>query len=357
MQDETDTKIIKIDRDGNDPEALRLCADTIRRGGLVCFPTETVYGLGANAFDAAAVARIFEAKGRPGDNPLIVHIDGYAMLPEVSRCDERQRDRLLRLGEACWPGPVTMIVPKKETVPESVTCGLPTVGIRMPAHPVARKLIGAAGVPIAAPSANLSGRPSPSRAAHVIQDLMGRVDIILDGGDCEVGVESTVLDISGEEPLILRPGAVTLRDVRRILGTGSAADWHAGIREGETPRSPGMKYKHYAPKARVLLYDGEPGAVREAIRAEAEKRLAAGERIGVLTTDGNLSYYKGLPDVLSLGARTDAAAQAANLFRLLRRFDELGTETVLAETVPQEGVGDAVMNRLFRAAGGCLIRV
>ena len=352
-----DTKIIKIDRKNIDPAALKLCADTVKRGGLVCFPTETVYGLGANAFDASAVSRIFEAKGRPGDNPLIVHISDYEMLPGISHCDAGQKDRLTRLGNAYWPGPVTMIVPKNEAIPDTVTCGLSTVGIRMPSHPVARKLIECAGVPIAAPSANLSGKPSPSQASHVIEDLMGRVDIIIDGGDCSVGVESTVLDISREEPLILRPGAITLDDVQKVLGSGTASDWHIELKEGETPRSPGMKYTHYAPKARVILYDGDFLSVREAIRKETEKYIAEGKKTGIMTTDENLSYYDGLPNVLSLCGREDAAHQAANLFKLLRQFDELGAEIVLSETVPPEGVGDAVMNRLFRAAGGRSIRI
>ncbi len=350
------TKVVKIDPENIDIEALRECAEVLKNGGLVCFPTETVYGLGANAFDAEAVNNIFKAKGRPNDNPLIVHISDYDMLPLITDCERRQSDALTALGEAYWPGPVTVIVDKAPEIPECVSCGLKTVGIRMPANPIARMLIELAGVPIAAPSANLSGKPSPSCAAHVTEDLMGRVDVIIDGGDCSVGVESTVLDVSGESPIILRPGAITPEDVKRVLGQVTLCDWREELKPGETPKSPGMKYTHYSPEAQVVIYEGEDASVKRSIKIEAMAALLKGEPVGIMTTDENVPYYETLPNVFSLGSRSDSLAQATKLFKLLRHFDEIGVKKVLAEAVPTDGVGNAVANRLYRAAGGEIIK-
>ena len=352
-----DTLIIKLDREKPDLEKLGICAEVIRKGGLVCFPTETVYGLGASAFDPLAVKKIFEAKGRPADNPLIVHIDDGEKLNLVCSGGGEQRKRIKLLAEEFWPGPLTMIADRDPAVPDEVSCGLPTVGIRMPDNRIARELIRLSGVPIAAPSANLSGKPSPSAAEHVIADLFGRVDVIIDGGDCDVGVESTVLDITGKVPAILRPGAVTLEDVVRVLGKGELPDWKKAPAKGERPRSPGMKYTHYSPDAEVRLYDGEDvAAVRGRIAKDAEKLADSGKKVGILTTDEGIgSYDQERFTVISAGSRSDLLTVAHSLYGALRDFDRAGTDVVLAEAYPQNGVGNAVMNRLYRAAGGCVI--
>ena len=351
------TVIIRLDSDDPDLEKLEYCAGVIKRGGLVCFPTETVYGLGASAFDSGAVKNIFKAKGRPGDNPLIVHIDSEDKLPLITCAGDFQRKRMELLAKEYWPGPLTMIADRDPAIPDTVSCGLPTVGIRMPDNRIARELIRLSGVPIAAPSANLSGKPSPSTAEHVIADLLGKVDVIIDGGSCSVGVESTVLDITGEVPVILRPGAVTLEDVVRVLGKGELADWKKAPEKGETPRSPGMKYTHYSPDAEVRIYDGKNlGKIRERIGADAEKLAEEGKKTGILTTEEGIGVYDADKfHVISTGSREDLLTVTHSLYGALRDFDVAGTEIVLAEAYPQTGVGNAVMNRLFRAAGGFVI--
>ncbi len=353
------TVVIKLSRDDPDPEKLKYCAEVIKKGGLVCFPTETVYGLGANAFDSEAVKNIFIAKGRPADNPLIVHIAGYDMLNIICRGGEEQRKRIALLGNAYWPGPLTMIADRDPAVPDEVSCGLPTVGIRMPDNKIALELIRLSGVPIAAPSANLSGKPSPSKAEHVIKDLFGRVDVIIDGGDCRVGVESTVLDITGDVPAILRPGAVTLEDVIKVLGKGELPDWKKAPKKGETPRSPGMKYTHYSPDAEVRIYDGSDiGGIRAFIEKEAEKEAGNGKKVGIFTTkEGAGAYDEKRFTVVYAGTRDDLLTVTHLLYGALRDFDKKGVDVVLAEAFPQTGVGNALMNRLYRAAGGCVIDI
>lgn len=350
------TEIIKVSGNCPDEKALAYCGQVIREGGLVAFPTETVYGLGANAFDDGAVRSIFTAKNRPADNPLIVHISDYTMLSGVAAFNSgKERARFMTLGETYWPGPLTMIVGKDSRIPNSVSCGLQTVGIRMPLHPVARALIQVSGVPIAAPSANSSGRPSPTRFDHVYEDMNGKVDVIIDGGDCSVGVESTVLDLVSEEPTVLRPGAVTREDILAVLGACGEYDWKGLEGKVDKPRSPGMKYRHYAPKATVTVYEGTQGAVVSAISREISKARAAGLRVGVLATDETVGFYKEADHVLSLGAAVDSQAHAGRLFDCLRKFDAFNAQIVFAEAVTESGVGDAVMNRLFRAAGGGIV--
>lgn len=351
------TEILKITPEHPETDALRYCAEVIRGGGLVAFPTETVYGLGANAFDDAAVRKIFAAKNRPADNPLIVHISDYGMLQGVAAFAGAQETRLRQLGKVYWPGPLTMIVGKDPKIPPAVSCGLDTVGIRMPVHPVARALIEASGVPIAAPSANASGRPSPTKFRHVYEDMNGRVDVIIDGGDSPVGVESTVLDLVSEEPTVLRPGAVTREDVLAVFGMCGEYDWRGLEGKVEKPRSPGMKYRHYAPRAQVVLYEGARPAVTERIRAELRKARSAGKKTGVLATDETLGCYPEADTVFSLGSTADSAAHAARLFDCLRAFDGTDAELIFAEAVSGSGVGDAVMNRLFRACGGQIVTV
>ncbi|MBQ8165051.1 MAG: threonylcarbamoyl-AMP synthase [Clostridia bacterium] len=353
------TEIFKIDPHKIDTEILKYCAGCIRGGGLVCFPTETVYGLGANAFMKNSVSKIFKAKGRPSDNPLIVHISDYEMLDLVTDCTGVQREMMMKIAAKYWPGPLTMIVSRDDAIPETVSCGLSTIGIRYPVNPIARELIKLAGVPVAAPSANLSGKPSPSAASHVIEDLEGKVDIIIDGGSCDVGVESTVLDLTSGKPTILRPGAVTLEQISALYDA-EAFDWkgsHAGGEDCdiENPKSPGMKYTHYSPKADVVIYEGNRENVVKIVKSEYQSAVTNGFNAGILTVDENIDFYSDLKNVISLGSVNDPKSQAAELFASLRGFDELGVQKVFAEAVPTGGVGDAVMNRLFRAAGGQII--
>lgn len=335
------------------PESLTRAGELIRLGELVAFPTETVYGLGADALNPRAVASIFEAKGRPGDNPLIVHISAVEQLSPLITGDPSPAAR--RLMEACWPGPMTLIFPKSDVVPAEVTAGLDTVAVRFPVHPAARALIDAARRPIAAPSANRSGRPSPTTAQHVLEDMEGRIPLILDGGPCDVGLESTVIDVTGATPRILRPGGVTPERIDAICG-GVVVDDAVlrPLKAGERPRSPGMKYRHYAPSGALTIVRGAPDAVADAIRRMYDHALAGGKRPLILTLDGNLPAY-GARRCLSLGP--DAAAMARAMFAALRDADAMGADALFSETVPADGVGLAVMNRLERAAGFNIVDV
>ena len=347
------TEIFKIDPTNIDVEVMSYCGKIIREGGLVCFPTETVYGLGANSFDASAVKKIFEAKGRPQDNPLIVHIADIDMLHLITPCEGEAYDRIMKLAAHFWPGPLTMVSPKDDAIPDTVTCGLSTVGIRYPSNEIAKALIKCSGVPIAAPSANLSGKPSPTTGERCIEDLSGRVDVIIDGGACSVGVESTVFDVT-KELTVLRPGAVTREQIAEVLGKASEIDWTLPV-EGK-PRSPGMKYRHYAPKATMYLFEGSMKKVSEKIRSLCEEAKAEGKKVGILVTDQTVRFYGRrnpcADTILSIGDRKDPFAQARNVFDTLRDFDDEKVDVIFAEAVPREGVGNAVMNRLFRAAGG-----
>lgn len=328
-------------------ESLSRAGELIRAGGLVAFPTETVYGLGANALDADAVRRIFEAKGRPGDNPLIVHISRVDQLSPLITGAPSPAARALM--DACWPGPMTLIFPKSPVVPAEVTAGLDTVAVRFPVHPAARSLIEAARRPIAAPSANRSGRPSPTTAAHVLEDMDGRVPLILDGGACAVGLESTVIDVTGDTPRILRPGGVTPERIAEICGGVTVDDAVLRpLREGERPRSPGMKYRHYAPTGALTIVQGGADAVAGKIRMLYDTALAGGKSPLILALDGHIDAY-GDRRCLSLGA--DAEAMARSMFARLRDADALGADAIFSEAIPTDGVGLAVMNRLERAAG------
>lgn len=318
-------------------EALIPAADIIKNGGICAFPTETVYGLGADAMNEEAVEKIFRAKGRPQDNPLIVHIADMEQLQDICVVSESAK----QLMEKFWGGPLTLILPKREKVPYVVTAGLETVAVRMPSHPVAHALLRLCGCPVAAPSANLSGKPSPTTGQDVLADMDGRADVIIDGGDCFWGVESTVLDLTVEPPAILRPGAVTREELAVELGTviyGTGAD---------APKSPGMKYKHYAPKAPVYVVEAEN--VQDAI----EKAMIDYQKAGVLCYGGACEDIQA-PIVLSAGK--DAAEYAARLFYSLREFDRRGADVIFAIPPKSGGIGDAVLNRLYKAAGGKTLR-
>lgn len=331
-------------------DALERAGALIRSGELVAFPTETVYGLGADALNADAVKRIFEAKGRPGDNPLIVHISAIDQLAPLIAAEPSPMARALM--DAYWPGPMTLIFPKSGLVPMAVTAGLDTVAIRYPAHPAARALIDAAQRPIAAPSANRSGRPSPTTAAHVMEDMDGRIPMILDGGPCDVGLESTVIDMTGDLPRILRPGGITPEMIEKVCGAARVDEAvMRPLKEGERPRSPGMKYRHYAPKGSLTIVQGDARAVIDRIRALYD--AAEGSPI-ILALDGHIPAY-GNRRTLSLGP--DAAGMAHALFDALRRADDLGADVLFSEAVPADGVGLAVMNRLGRAAAFHIIEV
>ncbi len=328
------------------PESLTEAGALIRAGELVAFPTETVYGLGANALDEAAVRRIFEAKGRPGDNPLIAHISAVRQLDALIDADPSPAARALM--DACWPGPMTLVFPRSKIVPDAVTAGLDTVAVRLPAHPAARALIDAAQRPVAAPSANRSGRPSPTTAAHVLEDMDGRVPLILDGGPCRVGLESTVIDMTGDIPRILRPGGVTPERIEAICGGVRVDDAvMRPLREGERPRSPGMKYRHYAPSGALTVVQGADAAVIRTICGLYDAALSEGKRPLILALEAHMSAY-GDRRALSLG--TDAGAMAHSIFARLREADALGADVLFSEAVPADGVGLAVMNRLSRAA-------
>ena len=329
------------------PEAVELAARLLAEGQLTAFPTETVYGLGANALDREAVLSIFAAKGRPADNPLIVHIwnrdqlEGLCTIPEGAE----------QLMDAFWPGPLTMLFPRTDRIPDEVTAGLPTVAIRMPSMPCTRELLRVCGLPVAAPSANRSGRPSPTTAAHVLEDMDGRIPLILDGGECQVGLESTVLDLTHGTPTILRPGGITREMIaaelhREVALAGSIL---RPLQPDEKALSPGMRYKHYAPKGQVTLVEGAEESVVRALRERCLRDRESGKKSCVLCFTEHMQELADC-DPHDIGSRTDDAQVAHRLFDTLRRLDQEGMETIYSEVVPPEGVGLAVMNRLGRAA-------
>ncbi len=336
------TRIIPISNPEKQEAELRYAAKILCAGGLVAFPTETVYGLGGNGLDDGAAKKIYAAKGRPSDNPLIIHIaapedaDRYAVVNNTYR----------RLAKAFMPGPLTVVLPKREMIPPSVTGGLDTVAVRCPSHPVAHKLIALAGVPIAAPSANLSGKPSPTCAEHVIADLSGRVDAILDGGSCEIGLESTIVKVDGEDEItLLRPGGITYDALCMVVSTVHIAPavTHA-LAENERPLSPGMKYRHYAPNIPVVLLSGAPEKVTAFLAAEQTTKKCA-----ILCYNEELPFLQN--DLLfPVGNREDLAAQAQTLFKLLREADRTGAEVIYAHLPPKSGLGLALYNRMIRAA-------
>lgn len=346
------TLIFYLDENNLDYRILDSAAETIRRGGTVIFPTETVYGLGADALSSGAVGKIYAAKGRPSDNPLIAHISCIDMLLYLIGEPLSETARLLI--DRFWPGPLTLIFKKSANVPAEVTAGLDTVAVRMPDNPIALKLIEKSGRPIAAPSANLSGKPSPTMPEHVIADMNGRVDVILCGKQSRVGVESTVLDISGGVPTILRPGGVTYEELREILGE---VNIDRGILDKDTvPKAPGMKYTHYAPEAEMVIVKGEAEAVKKAVQEFADKGAVAGKKVGVLTFDEAEGFYKNC-SVISLGSRKDIEAAAMNIFAALREFDRLKVDIIYAEALEEKHIGAAVMNRMKKAAGFNIVEV
>ena len=318
--------------------AMWICQDQV-----VAFPTETVYGLGANALSPKAIEKIYQAKGRPSDNPLIVHISSVDMLKDLVA---EVPDSAKKLIEMFWPGPLTIIFPKKEGVPDCVTGGLSTVGIRMPSHPVALAFIDIAGVPIAAPSANLSGKPSPTKVRHVIEDMNGRIPAIIDGGETEIGIESTVIDCSTAVPVILRPGSITKLAIETVLCTEVLQPENDKPSQKQVPRAPGMKYRHYAPKAPLILVNQDLSILQK----EVDIQKSLGKRVGVLTTEELSQSVQGVDRVYSLGDATALEMVSHRLYDGLRNFDDYQMDVIVATRVCESGVGQAIMNRLQKAS-------
>jgi L-threonylcarbamoyladenylate synthase len=342
------TKIIRIDKNNIEVELIDYAAEVIKKGGLVAFPTETVYGIGANSFDEEAVKKIFIAKGRPQDNPLILHI---ASIDQIYDLAEEFPEKAKKLVKKFWPGPLTVVLKKSPKVPYINTAGMDTVAIRMPSNPIAHLLIKRAGVPISAPSANVSGRPSPTDASHVIEDLYGKVDVIIDGGKCDVGLESTVIDLTEEIPVILRPGAVTVNMIREVLGEVRLDPFLLKKPDRDIkPKSPGMKYKHYSPKAEVYIVKGQLDKVVKKIRELVKIQLKNGKKVGIMATvQTSTQYEEG--EVVVVGDREKPESIAKNLFEVLREFDRRGVDVVFAESFDYDEIGLAIMNRLEKAAG------
>ena len=341
------TEFTVIDPNEIDEEVILRAGDIIKNGGLVAFPTETVYGLGGNALQAESSRKIYAAKGRPSDNPLIVHIADMEHLPYI--CKEVPKTMKV-LAENFWPGPLTMIVEKSDAVPYETTGGLDTVAIRMPDHAVALEFIKASGGYIAAPSANASGRPSPTLAEHVREDLDGRIDMIIDGGEVGIGVESTIVDLTVEPPMILRPGYITREMLERVLGQVDADTTIMSGTDKKAPKAPGMKYRHYAPRGEMTIVEGDMEDVIRTINEEVCKAASNGQRTGVLCTDETLSRIRA--DVIkNAGSRSDEHEIARNIYRILREFDEERVDVIFSEGISEDGFGQAVMNRLLKAAG------
>ena len=346
-------KIIKTDRNDPDRTLIEEAGRIIKEGGLVAFPTETVYGLGGNALDKSASEKIYAAKGRPSDNPLIIHIASW---DDLSYIVKDIPDKARRLGEKCWPGPLTMIFNKSEVVPYETTGGLDTVAVRFPSHKVARELILASGGYIAAPSANLSGRPSPTKAEHVIEDLADRIDMIIDAGEVDIGLESTIVDFTSDEPMVLRPGFYNEEYISKIIGH---VDIDRAIIDSTSkvkPKAPGMKYRHYAPKGDVTVIDGDRQAVIEKINELVSEKLAEGRRAAVLCASENKDSYK-QGTVISLGSFENEEDIARHLFDALRQLDEIGAEFIYSEAFNTHELGAAIMNRLLKAAGQKVINL
>lgn len=356
--DAMDTVTVKIRRNAETftPEedaALHRAGEIIQRGGLVAFPTETVYGLGGDALNRASSRKIYAAKGRPSDNPLIVHICRF---DDIRGIVSELPEEAVRIADAFWPGPLTMILRKSDRVPDETTGGLNTVAVRFPSDRTAQKLIEYSGGYVAAPSANLSGRPSPTLAKYVEEDMKGRIDMIIDGGEVGIGLESTIVDITVNPPQILRPGYVTREMLEGIL---HKVDMDVAIMEGngaQLPRAPGMKYRHYAPKGDLTIVEGSPSAVVDYINRRAARDRAAGEKTGVLGTSEQQHLY--CADVVkSVGSREDERSIASRLFTVLREFDDNGVTKIYSESFEASGLGQAIMNRLLKAAGHRVVRL
>ena len=350
------TEVVEIEEqniDSKAAESLEKAGRIIKEGGLVAFPTETVYGLGGDALNPDSSKKIYAAKGRPSDNPLIVHVCRFedvekivAEVPETAR----------KLADAFWPGPLTMIMNKNDKVPYETTGGLDTVAIRMPNNKIALKLIELSGGYIAAPSANTSGRPSPTLARYCIEDLTGKIEMIIDGGQVGIGLESTIVDLTSDVPMILRPGYITAEMLRDVLGEISIDRTIIDSSSTQKPKAPGMKYRHYAPKGQLTIVQGSQDKVVEYINAETKKAASEGKKVGVIGTDSTRSLYEA-EVVKSGGSRDDEKTIAHELFKVLREFDDENIDVMFSESFDDSGIGQAIMNRLLKAAGHNVVTV
>lgn len=342
------TILRKVDVDNIDMEVIKEASDILHAGDMVAFPTETVYGLGADALDEMASKKIYAAKGRPSDNPLIVHVaNEQQILPLVKEIPESAR----KLMKAFWPGPLTIIFNKSDVVPYGTTGGLDTVAIRMPNHKVALTLIEESNIPIAAPSANTSGRPSPTTAMHVMDDLNGKISMVIDGGAVGIGIESTIVDVTGDIPMILRPGYINKKMLEEVVGEVTIDKAILGpVSPDLKPKAPGMKYKHYAPKADFTMFDGNIDKVADRINELAESYIKKGYKVGIISSDESKDRYR-YGEVISIGSRNNEISISKNLYKVLREFDDKQVDYILGETFRSEELGQAIMNRLLKAAG------
>jgi len=354
-----DTRVISVNESNIDVKLIAEAGNIIKAGGLVAFPTETVYGLGGDALNPTSSEKIYAAKGRPSDNPLIVHIAEFEALDKiVAEIPETAR----KLADKYWPGPLTMIFKKAKVVPTETTGGLDTVAVRMPVHKTALAFIKAAGGYIAAPSANISGRPSPTCAKYVIEDMQGRIDVIIDGGDSGIGLESTIVDLTGDRPVILRPGFVTEAMIEEVLGQ---VDMDPTIMDGnckDRPKAPGMRYRHYAPKGDLTIVSGEERLVTEYILKQTKIAVGLGRCAGIICTDETCDYYGSIqmPDrisIKSVGSRADEDSIAHRLYSILREFDDESVDVIFSESFDDSNLGQAIMNRLLKAAGHQVIEL
>lgn len=355
MEHPLETLVLSVDSHEPEAEPIQTAARVLREGGLVAFPTETVYGLGGSALNADAIARIYLAKRRPASDPLIVHIHDVSELETLA---VNIPEAAHRLAERFWPGPLTMVLQRAAHIPDSIAAGLNTVAVRMPRHPVAQALLKAADLPVAAPSANTFTRPSATTAAHVLEDLGGRVDLVLDGGPATIGLESTVIDLTSPQPVVLRPGGIVLEDLRQLLPEVTLSPKYLASAQDQASSSPGMMIKHYAPRARLMLFDGPLDVVLVAMADSAQRLVANAKRVGILTIEEEAPHFTNLGvRVISLGKRDDYAQIGHVLFGAIRALDAQGVDCILVRALGREGLGEAIWDRLLRAAEGKIIHV
>ena len=343
---------MKINPNQLDKKAIKEAGEILRKGGLVALPTETVYGLGANALDEEGAKKTYQVKGRPSDNPLITHI---AKLEDLEKITINRPSEVDLLAKAFWPGPLTIIMEKSPLIPYGVTGGQESVAVRMPAHPIALGIIEAAGGFVTAPSANTSGRPSPTTAAHVKEDLEGRIEMIVDGGQVEIGLESTIIDMTASPPVILRPGEITQEMLEKVIGEVRKGPSTLADDSEEKPKAPGMKYRHYAPKGKLVIVGGDLEKEVLAIQKLVNQKLREKKKVGIIATEETVcEYQEGI--VKNIGSRNNLSTIAANLYGVLREFDEEEVEFIYSESIPVHGIGDAIKNRMDKAAGHSYIQ-